>query len=74
MAVEDDAGGGTRPGGRAVSRGSSARAVPMPTRMASMRPRSSWTRRRDASLLIHFESPVRVAILPSSVMAHLAWT
>ena len=37
-----------------------------------MRPRSSWTRRREASLLIHLESPVRVAILPSSVMAHLA--
>jgi hypothetical protein len=62
------------PGGRAVNNGSSASAVPMPTRMPSTRPRSSWTRRREASLEIHFESPVLVAILPSSVIAHLACT
>ena len=64
---------GTRgPGGRAVSSGSSAITVPRPTMIASIRPRSSWTRRRDSSPLIHRESPVRVAIFPSSVMAHFA--
>ena len=62
------------PAGLAVSSGSSASTVPMPTTMASIRPRSSWTRRLAASLLIHFESPVRVQILPSRVIAHLAWT
>src|SRR2546421_88653 len=36
------------PGGRAISKGSSASAVPMPTTIASTRPRSSWTRRGHA--------------------------
>src|SRR5205085_102815 len=62
------------PGGRAVNSGSSATSVPRPTTTASTRPRSSCTFARDSSELIHFESPVRVAILPSSVMAHLRWT
>src|SRR5436305_1339824 len=35
---------------------------------------SRHARRHDDSLLIHFESPARVAILPSSVIAHFRWT
>src|SRR5204863_162056 len=37
------------PGGRAVSSGSSARTVPAPMMIASIRPRNSCTRRRDSS-------------------------
>lgn len=39
-----------------------------------MRRRSVWTISRDFSLEIQFDEPVREAILPSHVMAHLAWT
>ena len=60
-----------RPSGRAVSRGSSASAVPMPTTTASTDARHRWASSRLASPLIHCESPVRVATLPSSVIADL---
>ena len=60
------------PGGRAVNSGSSRAAVSRPTMIASTRPRSAWTICRDCGLEIQRLSPVRVAILPSSVMAHLA--
>ena len=36
--------------------------------------RYSWTRRREASFVIHCDAPVRVAILPSSVIAVLSAT
>ena len=36
------------PGGRAINNGSSATAVPRPTRMPSTRPRSRWTISRDS--------------------------
>ena len=62
------------PAGRAVRRGSSASAVPIPTRIASILPRSAWTTRREDSFEIHCEAPVADAILPSSVIAHFAWT
>ncbi|GIW73771.1 MAG: hypothetical protein KatS3mg103_0293 [Phycisphaerales bacterium] len=42
--------------------------------IASTRPRSRCTRRRDAGPEIHRLSPERVAIRPSSVWAHLAIT
>ena len=60
-----------RPSGRAVSCGSSASAVPMPTTTASTDARQRWASSRLSSPLIHFESPVRVATLPSSVIADL---
>ena len=60
------------PGGRAVNSGSSRRAVSRPTRIASTRPRSPWTIARDGSSEIQRLEPVWVAILPSSVIAHLA--
>ena len=53
------------PGGRAVSSGSSATTVPIPTTMASILPRSSWTRRLDDSDEIQRLSPVLAAVLPS---------
>ena len=56
---------------RAVSCGSSASAVPIPTATASTSARQWWLRRRESSPEIHFESPVRVATLPSSVIADL---
>ena len=52
------------PSTRAVSCGSSASAVPMPTATASTCERQRWARRRLPSLEIHCESPVRVATLP----------
>ncbi len=57
---------------RAVSRGSSASTVPIPTRTASWVSRSRMTSARAASPVIHFERPVTVAILPSSVIAALS--
>ena len=59
------------PSMRAVSCGSSASAVPMPTATASDSARQRCARARLASPEIHWESPVRVATLPSSVMADL---
>src|SRR3954447_9696163 len=56
---------------RAVSCGSSASAVPMPTTTASTEARQRWASSRLASEEIHLESPVRVATLPSSVIADL---
>ena len=59
------------PSMRAVSCGSSASAVPIPTTTASTSARQWCDRRRESSPEIHFESPVRVATLPSSVIADL---
>ena len=73
-AVEHDPGRRAGPAGRAVSSGSSATTVPMPTTIASILPRSSWTKLRDDSDEIHRLSPVRTAVLPSRVIAHLAVT
>ena len=56
---------------RAVSCGSSASAVPMPQATASHSARQRCAIRRESSPEIHFESPVRVATLPSSVIADL---
>ena len=46
----------------------------MPTATASHSARQWWASRREASPEIHFESPVRVATLPSSVIADLKST
>ena len=54
---------------RTVSSGSSARAVPMPTTIASARLRSRWVSARAASPVIQREPPCTSAILPSSVIA-----
>ena len=62
------------PSTRAVSRGSSVSAVPMPTATASDSARQRCARARLASPEIHCESPVRVATLPSSVIADLKTT
>ena len=62
------------PSTRAVSSGSSASAVPMPTATASHSARQWWASRREASPEIHLLSPVRVATLPSSVIADLKST
>ena len=59
---------------RAVSSGSSARPVPRPTATASHSERQRCARARLASPEIQCESPVRVATLPSSVMATLSTT
>ena len=59
------------PSMRAVSCGSSASAVPIPTATASHSARQWCDSRRESSPEIHFESPVRVATLPSSVIADL---
>ncbi len=56
---------------RAVSRGSSASAVPMPIATASDSARQRCTRRRLALPEIQRESPVSVATLPSSDIAAL---
>jgi hypothetical protein len=64
----------TTPSIRAVSWGSSASAVPMPTATASHSARQRCARARLKSPEIHFESPVRVATLPSSVIADLKST
>ncbi len=62
------------PSTRAVSRGSSTSAVPMPTATASDSARQRCARARLASPEIHWESPVWVATLPSSVIADLKIT
>jgi len=62
------------PAGRAVSRGSSASTVPMPTRMPSHRPRNAWTIARDSADESQRSSGVPVANAPSRLMAHLATT
>src|SRR5664280_1145169 len=59
---------------RRVRSGSSARTVPAPTRMASHSSRRRRASFRAASPVIHFDSPVRVAMRPSSDAAHLTWT
>ena len=59
------------PSRRAVSSGSSVSAVPIPTATASHSARQWCESRRESSPEIHFESPVRVATLPSSVIADL---
>ena len=55
--------------GRAVSRGSSARTVPMPTAIASDSARQRWTRAWLFSPEIQDESPGLVAVRPSSEIA-----
>ena len=52
-----------------MSEGSSARAVPAPTMIASAPARSRCTSARAASPLIHFDEPSRAAALPSSEAA-----
>ena len=59
---------------RAVSCGSSASAVPMPIATASTDARQWWASSRLSTPEIHFESPSRVATLPSSVIADLKST
>ncbi len=54
---------------RAVRLGSSARIVLIPTRMASLPRRNFIPCARAFSPVIHFDSPLAVAILPSSVIA-----
>ena len=61
-------------GSRAVSRGSSASAVPTPTSTASISSRSTCTSMRDSRPLTQRESPDPVAILPSRVTAALSIT
>jgi hypothetical protein len=62
------------PSMRAVSSGSSAVAVWMPTATASHSARQRCARARLDSPEIHWESPVLVATLPSSVIADLKIT
>ena len=62
------------PSMRAVSCGSSASAVPMPTATASSDARQRWATARLPSLDIHFESPPWVATLPSRLIADLKTT
>ena len=59
---------------RTVSCGSSARTVPTPTMTASHAARRACETRRSSSPLIHRESPVEVAMRPSSVWAYLTMT
>ena len=54
---------------RSVSCGLSLINVPLPVTTASTRCRIPWTTVREASEVIHCDSPCRVAILPSTVMA-----
>ncbi len=56
---------------RTVSAGSSARAVPAPTITASWRARMAWTARRAAGPVIHWLSPVAVAMRPSKLDGEL---
>ena len=62
------------PGVRQVRSGSSARTVPMPAIIPMQAWRISCTRSLAASPVIHFESPVFAAILPSMVMAYFITT
>ena len=66
--------GSLQPLMRQLSMGSSASTVPTPAMMAVYRWRSRCTRRRAASPVIHRDAPVRVAILPSMVMAYFMTT
>ena len=59
---------------RTLSMGSSASTVPMPQSMAVWLRLTRCTCSRAFSPVIHLLSPVIVAILPSSVIAHLAVT
>src|ERR1039458_586634 len=59
---------------RKVNDGSSARIVLIPTRISSAPCRNFMPYARAASPVIHFDSPVAVAILPSSVIAALTVT
>ena len=59
---------------RAARCGSSARSVPAPTSTASHRPRRACTSARLSGPLIQRACPVRLAVLPSSVIAHLTIT
>ena len=76
LGVEHDAARLARPRRRCArsSCGSSASAVPIPTTTASRSARQWCESSRDSSPEIHFESPVRVATLPSSVIADLKST
>ncbi len=64
----------TLPGRRQFSMGLSAVTVPLPARMAGWSCRSSCTRARAGSPVTQRESPVCVAIFPSSVIAVLKVT
>ena len=57
-----------------VSCGSSISTVPIPTNIASCSRRSLWARRRAPEPLIHFDSPVAVAMRPSSDWANFTVT
>ena len=59
---------------RTVSSGSSLSTVPTPTSTVSHAARSACDTPRSGSPLIHFESPVDVAMRPSSVCAYLSTT
>ena len=56
---------------RTVSWGLSASTVSAPTITASQAARMAWETRRSSAPLIHLESPLLVAIRPSSVWAYL---
>ena len=62
----------TRSPRRAVSSGSSASAVPEPTMTASVRARRRCTSARAAGPVIQRDSPLAVAMRPSSVLASLS--
>ena len=62
------------PAGRGVSSGSSASAVPMPTAIASTRPRRAWTIPREAGDEIQRSAGSAPASRPSRLIAHLAMT
>ncbi|OQC18435.1 MAG: hypothetical protein BWX71_02827 [Deltaproteobacteria bacterium ADurb.Bin072] len=66
--------GSRPPSMRQVSMGLSLMTVPDPTMRPSTLFLSSWTWARDSPELIHRESPVAEAILPSRVMAALRMT
>ena len=59
---------------RQVRSGSSASTVPTPTMTASCRPRSACAMRRAGVPVIHWLSPLLVAIRPSSVVASFSVT
>ena len=62
------------PRSRTVSDGSSARAVPAPTITASWRARMACTKRRAGAAVIHWLSPVAVAMRPSKLLASFSVT
>ena len=67
-------GSSSPPSPRAVSEGSSASTVPVPTAIASWAARCSCTRWRAAVPVIHWLVPSAAAARPSSVEAHLTVT